>query len=37
LVLISSVGAGRNQVLSKKGFLKLEVKIPSIKEQTAIA
>jgi len=37
LDLISPGGAGRNRVLSKKDFLKLEVKIPSIKEQTAIA
>jgi type I restriction enzyme S subunit len=35
--LISPGGAGRNRVLSKKDFLKLEVKIPSVKEQTAIA
>jgi len=34
--LISPGGAGRNRVLSKKDFLKLEVKIPSPKEQTAI-
>jgi type I restriction enzyme S subunit len=37
LELISPGGAGRNRVLSKKDFLKLEVKIPSITEQTAIA
>jgi len=35
--LISPGGAGRNRVLSKKDFLKLEVKIPSPKEQSAIA
>ena len=35
--LISPGGAGRNRVLSKKDFLKLEVKIPSPEEQTAIA
>lgn len=37
LDLISPGGAGRNRVLSKKDFLKLEVKIPSTAEQTAIA
>jgi len=37
LDLISPGGAGRNRVLSKKDFLKLEVKIPSVEEQTAIA
>lgn len=37
LDLISPGGAGRNRVLSKKDFLKLEVKIPTIEEQTAIA
>lgn len=37
LDLISPGGAGRNRVLSKKDFLRLEVKIPEIKEQTAIA
>ena len=37
LDLISPGGAGRNRVLSKKDFLKLEVKIPSPQEQTAIA
>jgi len=37
LDLISPGGAGRNRVLSKKDFLKLEVKIPSVAEQTAIA
>lgn len=37
LDLISPGGAGRNRVLSKKDFLKLEVKIPSPEEQTAIA
>lgn len=35
--LISPGGAGRNRVLSKRDFLKLEVKIPSVKEQAAIA
>lgn len=35
--LISPGGAGRNRVLSKKDFLKLEVKIPSLEEQKAIA
>jgi type I restriction enzyme, S subunit len=37
LDLISPGGAGRNRVLSKKDFLKLEVKIPSSEEQIAIA
>lgn len=37
LDLISPGGAGRNRVLSKRDFLKLEVKIPQIEEQTAIA
>ncbi len=37
LGLISPGGAGRNRVLSKKDFLKLEVKLPSVKEQMAIA
>lgn len=34
---ISPGGAGRNRVLSKKDFLKLEVKIPTLEEQIAIA
>ena len=37
LGLISPGGAGRNRVLSKKDFLKLQVTIPSVEEQTAIA
>ncbi|HEX8333473.1 MAG TPA: restriction endonuclease subunit S [Segetibacter sp.] len=37
LDLISPGGAGRNRVLSKKDFLKLEVKVPSVSEQAAIA
>ena len=37
LDLISPGGAGRNRVLNKKDFLKLEVRIPSPEEQTAIA
>lgn len=37
LDLISPGGAGRNRVLSRKDFLKLEVKIPSTEEQSAIA
>ena len=37
LELISPGGAGRNRVLSKKDFLKLEVKIPFVEEQSAIA
>lgn len=37
LDLISPGGAGRNRVMSKKDFLKLEIKIPSVQEQTAIA
>jgi len=35
--LISPGGAGRNRVLDKRDFLKLEVKVPSVSEQTAIA
>jgi type I restriction enzyme, S subunit len=35
--LISPGGAGRNRVMSKTDFLKLELKMPDIKEQTAIA
>ncbi|MDD4530457.1 MAG: restriction endonuclease subunit S [Candidatus Gracilibacteria bacterium] len=34
---ISPGGAGRNRVLSKKDFLKLEVKVPKVEEQKAIA
>jgi len=37
LDLISPGGAGRNRVMSKKDFLKLEVTIPNVKEQKAIA
>lgn len=37
LELISPGGAGRNRVMSKKDFLKLEVKVPTIEEQIAIA
>jgi len=37
LDFISPGGAGRNRVLNKKDFLKLTFKIPSTKEQTAIA
>lgn len=37
LDLISPGGAGRNRVMSKKDFLKLEVNIPNVKEQKAIA
>jgi type I restriction enzyme S subunit len=37
LELISPGGAGRNRVMSKKDFLKLEVKVPNIEEQTAIS
>ena len=37
LELISPGGAGRNRVMSKKDFLKLEVKVPKIEEQLAIA
>jgi type I restriction enzyme S subunit len=37
LDLISPGGAGRNRVLSKKDFLKLEVTIPEVDEQIAIA
>ena len=36
LDLISPGGAGRNRVMSKKDFLKLEVTIPDIEEQKAI-
>lgn len=34
---ISPGGAGRNRVLSKKDLLKLEISVPSLEEQTAIA
>src|SRR5690606_21041385 len=37
LNLISPGGAGRNRVMSKKDFPRLEVKIPSYDEQQAIA
>jgi type I restriction enzyme S subunit len=37
LELISPGGAGRNRVMSKKDFLKLEVKVPKIEEQIVIA
>lgn len=37
LELISPGGAGRNRVMSKKDFLKLEVKLPDVAEQKAIA
>lgn len=37
LNLISPGGAGRNRVMSKKDFLKLEVNIPNVEEQKAIA
>lgn len=37
LVLISPGGAGRNRVMSKKDFLKLEFKFPPLTEQTRIA
>jgi type I restriction enzyme S subunit len=37
LELISPGGAGRNRVMSKTDFLKLEVKIPDVEEQEAIA
>ncbi len=37
LDLISPGGAGRNRVLSKKEFIKLEVKCPELEEQVAIA
>lgn len=36
LDLISPGGAGRNRVMSKKDFLKLEVAIPDVEEQKAI-
>lgn len=36
LDLISPGGAGRNRVMSKKDFLKLEVTIPDVEEQKAI-
>ena len=35
--LISPGGAGRNRVMSKTDFLKLELKIPDVEEQKAIA
>lgn len=37
LELISPGGAGRNRVMSKKDFLKLEIKLPDVEEQKAIA
>ncbi|SHM22473.1 restriction endonuclease subunit S [Flavobacterium xinjiangense] len=37
LELISPGGAGRNRVMSKTDFLKLELKIPDVEEQKAIA
>ncbi len=37
LELISPGGAGRNRVMSKTDFLKLEIKLPGIDEQKAIA
>jgi type I restriction enzyme S subunit len=37
LGVISPGGAGRNRVLNKKDFLKLEVEIPGLKEQFRIA
>jgi len=37
LGLISPGGAGRNRVLSKTDFLNLELKMPDVNEQTAIA
>lgn len=37
LELISPGGAGRNRVMSKTDFLKLEIKLPSVLEQKAIA
>jgi type I restriction enzyme, S subunit len=37
LDLISPGGAGRNRVLSKKDFLKIKVKLPTIPEQQKIA
>ncbi|WP_445717391.1 restriction endonuclease subunit S [Flavobacterium sp.] len=37
LELISPGGAGRNRVMSKTDFLKLELKLPSVQEQNAIA
>lgn len=37
LRLISPGGAGRNRVMNKTDFLKLKVKLPSVREQHAIA
>lgn len=37
LGIISPGGAGRNRVLSKKDFVKLEIKIPKVEEQEKIA
>jgi type I restriction enzyme S subunit len=37
LELISPGGAGRNRVMSKKGFLKIKCEIPTVPEQTKIA
>lgn len=37
LALISPGGAGRNRVLNKRDFLKLEVSLPPLEEQTRLA
>lgn len=37
LELISPGGAGRNRVMSKTDFLKLEIKVPKVEEQKSIA
>jgi type I restriction enzyme, S subunit len=37
LDLISPGGAGRNRVMSKTDFLKLEIKLPDVNEQIAVA
>jgi type I restriction enzyme, S subunit len=37
LQLISPGGAGRNRVMSKSDFIKLEFSIPNYEEQTAVA
>jgi type I restriction enzyme S subunit len=37
LELISPGGAGRNRVMSKTDFLKLDIKLPNVEEQKAIA
>jgi type I restriction enzyme, S subunit len=37
MCLVSPGGAGRNRVLNKKDFLKIEIPLPEIDEQTRVA